>query len=55
VYVFKIHGFLAWWVWRTYYLMQMPRLERKIRIVIDWTVALVFKNDVVQMDVTQQT
>ena len=46
----KITGFLAWWVWRTYYMMQMPRLERRIRLIIDWTVALFFKNDVAKLD-----
>lgn len=46
----KIRGFLAWWVWRTYYLLQMPRWERKIRVVLDWTVALFFRNDVVKLD-----
>jgi NADH dehydrogenase len=51
VFKFKIYGFIAWWVWRTYYLMQMPRFDRKLRIVIDWTVALFFKNDVVELDV----
>jgi NADH dehydrogenase len=50
VYGIKIHGFLAWWVWRTYYVSRMPRWSRRLRIVIDWTVALFFKNDVVQLD-----
>ena len=50
VYKFKIHGFLAWWVWRTYYLSRLPRWSRRLRVVIDWTVALFFKNDVVQLD-----
>jgi NADH dehydrogenase len=47
---FKIRGFLAWWVWRSYYLMQMPRWERRLRIMLDWTIALLFKNDVVKLD-----
>jgi NADH dehydrogenase len=47
---FKIRGFLAWWAWRSYYLMQMPRFERKLRIVLDWTVALFFPNDIVKLD-----
>ena len=46
----KVRGFIAWWVWRSYYLMQMPRFERKLRIVLDWTVALVFHNDIVKLD-----
>jgi NADH dehydrogenase len=50
---FRIKGFLGWWVWRSYYLFQMPRWERRLRIMIDWTVALLFKNDVVQLDVTR--
>ena len=50
VYKFKIYGFVAWWVWRSYYLMQMPQWSRRLRIVIDWTIALLFKNDVVQLD-----
>jgi NADH dehydrogenase len=50
VYGINIHGFLAWWVWRTYYVSRMPRWSRRLRIVIDWTVALFFKNDVVQLD-----
>ncbi|HEX4056047.1 MAG TPA: NAD(P)/FAD-dependent oxidoreductase [Tepidisphaeraceae bacterium] len=54
VYGIKIYGFVAWWVWRTYYLLQMPRFDRKLRIVIDWTVALFFKNDVVELDMTSR-
>jgi len=52
VYGINIHGFVAWWVWRTYYLFRMPRWSRRLRIIIDWTVALFFRNDVVQLDLT---
>lgn len=55
VYGIPIHGFIAWWVWRTYYVMQMPRWSRRLRIVIDWTVALFFKNDVVQLEQTRSS
>ena len=51
VYRWRIKGFLAWWVWRSYYLFQMPRWERRLRVMIDWSVALLFRNDVVQLDV----
>jgi len=47
---FKVRGFAAWWVWRTYYLLQMPRWSRRFRIMLDWTTALLFKNDIVQLD-----
>jgi NADH dehydrogenase len=46
----NIYGFPAWWVWRTYYLFQMPRWNRRFRIILDWTVALLFRNDVVKLD-----
>ncbi len=46
----KLRGFAAWWVWRTYYLMQMPRWDRRLRIMLDWTVALFFRHDIVKLD-----
>ena len=46
----QVRGFIAWWVWRTYYLSQMPRWSRRLRLVIDWTVGLFFHNDVVKLD-----
>ena len=47
---FRFRGFFAWWIWRSYYLLQMPRWSRRVRIVFDWTIALLFKNDVVELD-----
>ena len=52
IYKFKFHGFPAWWIWRTYYLFQLPQWRRRLRVVIDWTVALFFTNDVVQLDLS---
>jgi NADH dehydrogenase len=49
-----IKGFLAWWVWRSYYLMQMPQWQRRFRIMIDWTVGLIFKHDIVQLDLNRE-
>ncbi|HEY8669187.1 MAG TPA: hypothetical protein VIL86_21235 [Tepidisphaeraceae bacterium] len=43
-------GLAAWLVWRTYYLMQMPRWNRRLRIMADWLVALLFRNDIVKLD-----
>jgi len=48
--LFTLSGFLAWWLYRTYYLLQLPRLERKLRVVIDWTLELAFHRDIVQID-----
>jgi NADH dehydrogenase len=43
-------GFPAWWLRRTYYLFQMPRWDRRLRIVLDWTVALFFRPDITRVD-----
>lgn len=51
----RLRGFLAWWVWRTYYLFQMPRWDRRLRIVTDWTVALFLRNDVAKLDLFGET
>src|SRR5262249_17990604 len=29
-------GFTAWWLWRTVYLSKLPRLEKKLRVALDW-------------------
>ncbi len=44
-----ISGFLAWWIVRTYHLLQLPTLARKTRVVIDWTVQLFFPRDIAQL------
>jgi NADH:ubiquinone reductase (H+-translocating) len=41
-------GFFAWWLWRTIYLSKLPRLEKKVRVAIDWTLDLLFTKDLVQ-------
>jgi NADH:ubiquinone reductase (H+-translocating) len=42
---FTFSGFLAWWMARTYHLIQIPGAFRKLRAVIDWTVSLPFSRD----------
>jgi len=49
----KVSGFLAWWLYRSFYLYQLPRLERKVRVVTDWTLELFFHRDIVQMDISR--
>lgn len=46
----QLTGFIAWWFRRTYYLLQMPRWDRRLRIVLDWTVALFFRPDITRVD-----
>jgi NADH dehydrogenase len=50
----RVRGFLAWWLRRTYYLLQTPGVQRKLRIVIDWTVALVLRPDIVKLDIADE-
>ena len=45
---FKFSGFIAWWLWRTIYLLKLPRWEKKIRVALDWTLDLIFSKDTVQ-------
>lgn len=33
-------GFLAWWIRRSYYLLVTPRMAQRIRLVVEWTLAL---------------
>jgi len=46
---FRFSGFVAWWLWRTIYLMKLPGLERKLRVAIDWTLDLFFPRDTVYL------
>jgi NADH:ubiquinone reductase (H+-translocating) len=50
VFGFPLTGFPAWWLRRTYYLFQMPRWDRRLRIVLDWTVALFFRPDITKVE-----
>jgi NADH dehydrogenase len=43
---FKIHGFLAWWIWRTYYLSNLPTIKKKLKVMGDWTMDLIYRPDV---------
>jgi NADH dehydrogenase len=45
----RLRGFPAWFVRRTYYLLQMPGWSRRLRIMIDWTFALLFRPDIVKI------
>ena len=46
VFGFKLHGFLAWWLWRTFYLAKLPTVKKKLKVIGDWTLDLVFKPDI---------
>ncbi|HEV3443124.1 MAG TPA: FAD-dependent oxidoreductase, partial [Gemmataceae bacterium] len=50
----RVRGVLAWFVRRTYYLLQMPGWGRRLRIVTSWTFALLFRPDVVKVSLDSE-
>ncbi|GGK69228.1 NADH dehydrogenase [Sphaerisporangium melleum] len=49
VYGIKLHGLPAWFMHRTYHLSRVPTLNRKVRVVADWTLALFFKRETLSL------
>jgi NADH dehydrogenase len=45
----RLRGFPAWFFTRTYHLYQLPLFSRKLRVVADWTVALLFRRDIAEL------
>ncbi len=45
----RFRGFIGWFITRTYHLYQLPLFTRKLRVVIDWTTALLFRRDIVEL------
>jgi NADH dehydrogenase len=45
----RLRGFPGWFVTRTYHLYQLPLFSRKLRVVADWTVALLFRRDIAEL------
>jgi NADH dehydrogenase len=46
----KVSGFLAWFLWRSYYLLRLPSLERRVRVALDWALELFLAHDVVEIN-----
>ena len=44
-------GFPAWFLWRTYYLLRLPGLDRRLRVAFDWTLELLFPRDIAELRV----
>jgi NADH dehydrogenase len=45
----KFSGFIAWWFWRSVYLMKLPRLAKKLRVMASWTLDIFFGQEIEQM------
>jgi NADH dehydrogenase len=46
---FVLTGFLAWLMWRTYYLARLPGIDRRLRVTFDWTLGLLFPRDIAEI------
>ena len=49
VYGIKLKGLPAWFMHRTYHMSRIPSFNRKVRVVVDWTLALLLKREVVSL------
>jgi NADH dehydrogenase FAD-containing subunit len=48
VFGLKFSGVLGWVLWRTVYVMKLPRLEKKLRVVLQWVLDVAFERDLGQ-------
>jgi NADH dehydrogenase len=49
VYGIRLRGIAAWFMHRTYHVSRMPTFNRKVRVVADWTGALLFRREIVSL------
>lgn len=49
VYGIKMTGWPAWFMHRTYHMSRIPSFNRKVRVVVDWTLAFFLKREVVAL------
>jgi len=52
---FNFSGFGAWFLWRTIYLSKLPRLDKKLRVALDWALDLLFTKDLVHFMILRST
>ncbi len=46
----QVQGFCAWWIWRNYYLVNLPTIQKKVRVLADWIIDIFFKRDVTMLE-----
>lgn len=51
----RLTGFFAWLLWRAYYLSMMPTTLRKAQIFVEWTWAMGFAPDIVNLRLTRSS
>jgi NADH:ubiquinone reductase (H+-translocating) len=48
----KLSGFIAWWLWRTIYLMKLPGWGRRLKVATSWTLDLLLPAELVELRLT---
>jgi NADH:ubiquinone reductase (H+-translocating) len=49
VYGVKVKGFPAWFMHRSYHVSRLPTFNRKARVIGDWTMALLFRREIISL------
>ncbi|MDE1727705.1 MAG: NAD(P)/FAD-dependent oxidoreductase [Thaumarchaeota archaeon] len=49
-----LHGIFAWMLWRIIYLSKIPRLDKKVRIFLDWSIDMFFDRDIARLKVMRE-
>ncbi len=47
-------GFSAWFLWRIIYLGKLPRLQKKVRVALNWALDLFFSKDLIYFSARQR-
>jgi NADH dehydrogenase len=45
----RVSGFVAWWLWRTIYLMKIPGWGRRLKVATSWTLDLFLPPEIVNL------
>lgn len=54
IYGMNIYGFFAWWIWRTVYLRKVPKFNKRLRILLDWTADQFFDRDISRLKILRK-
>lgn len=46
----KGSGLIAWFLWRTSYLLRLPSRDRRLRVALDWALEVFLAHDVVEIN-----
>lgn len=49
----RLHGFVAWLLWRGVYLLKVPTLARKVRVYVEWNWQMFFPPDIAHLRFSQ--